>query len=267
MKKYRLLWDKTEEMNWLNDLAKQGWNLTSFGLGLYSFERCQPGEYVYEADLKDKGIRISRAYREILESQNIEIIPTVGYWFLVRRKAALGPLELYSDTPSQISQYRRIRRMFGAVAALELLFSAFVLLCRHPCQPCMDGTGGFVLALLGIVLLNAFCQTDRKIRSLEDAPQSADPVRKLLAAGGVLLGCSVLLHPQSACLPPVAHGLSRHDSRRIRSVCHLETENSLNPVPEGGKPNDSRISECFLPWILLAPFVAVSCSLMFRRHR
>lgn len=24
MKKYRLLWDKTEEMNWLNDLAKQG---------------------------------------------------------------------------------------------------------------------------------------------------------------------------------------------------------------------------------------------------
>lgn len=59
----------------------------------------------------------------------------------------------------------------------------------------MDGTGNFVLALLGIVLLNAFCQTDRKIRSLEDAPQSADPVRKLLAAGGVLLGCSVLLHP------------------------------------------------------------------------
>lgn len=101
MKKYRLLWDKTEEMNWLNDLAKQGWNLTSFGLGLYSFERCQPGEYVYEADLKDKGIRISRAYREILESQNIEIIPTVGYWFLVRRKAALGPLELYSDTPAR----------------------------------------------------------------------------------------------------------------------------------------------------------------------
>ncbi len=195
MKKYRLLWDKTEEMNWLNDLAKQGWNLTSFGLGLYSFERCQPGEYVYEADLKDKGIRISSAYREILESQNIEIIPTVGYWFLVRRKAALGPLELYSDTPSQISQYRRIRRMFGAVAALELLFSAFVLCAAIRANHAWMVLEAFVLALLGIVLLNAFCQTDRKIRSLEDAPQSADPVRKLLAAGGVLLGCSVLLRP------------------------------------------------------------------------
>ncbi|WP_369599201.1 DUF2812 domain-containing protein, partial [Faecalibaculum rodentium] len=36
MKKFKLCFDKNKEMDWLNEMSRQGWNLTKFGYGLYT---------------------------------------------------------------------------------------------------------------------------------------------------------------------------------------------------------------------------------------
>ena len=47
MIRFRLYFDKDAETKWLNEMAEQGWAMKSFFTGFYSFERCEPGQYMY----------------------------------------------------------------------------------------------------------------------------------------------------------------------------------------------------------------------------
>ena len=47
MKKFKLCFDKNREMDWLNEMARQGWNLTKFGYGLYRSEERRVGKECY----------------------------------------------------------------------------------------------------------------------------------------------------------------------------------------------------------------------------
>ena len=51
MIQFKLTYDKDDEQDWLNAYCQQGWAMSSFFLGLVTFVRCQPGEYIYQIDL------------------------------------------------------------------------------------------------------------------------------------------------------------------------------------------------------------------------
>lgn len=210
MKKFKLCFDKNKEMDWLNEMSRQGWNLTKFGYGLYTFEPCTPGEYVYDCDLKDKGFSISPDYRSILESQNIQIIPSGGFWFLVRRKASDGPLQLYTDDQSRLEQYKKIRRMFKVTAIAELMILMFLtwdiavmILDREP----LIWTVMFLCTLLvgaaALTLMNAVFQTSREIAKIQGKSEESYPCGQWVVAAGMLcMGISLLLKdyaPESVC--------------------------------------------------------------------
>ncbi|WP_305138400.1 DUF2812 domain-containing protein [Dubosiella newyorkensis] len=112
MKKFKLYFDKDEEVKWLNEMTEQGWECTDFKGGFYSFKPCLPGEWLYEADLNDHGFILSKEYRELLKDNKINVICTWGFWFLAKRKAQYGPFQLYTDLESKILQYKKIRNMF-----------------------------------------------------------------------------------------------------------------------------------------------------------
>ncbi len=176
MKKFRLIFDKNTEIDWLNEIAARGWNLKSFAFGLYSFEPCTPGEFVYEADLKDKGFYISPEYRSILESQQIELIPTGGFWFLVRRKKSLGPLQLYTDLDSRIAQYQRIGRMFKICALAELIMSLVEFWAYTETASFLVLFAAILLALLGAVLLQAIYGVNQQIAAMEERCDAQSPL-------------------------------------------------------------------------------------------
>ena len=46
IRKWFWVWDFEKEERWLNDMAESGWALVSVGFCRYSFERCEPGEYI-----------------------------------------------------------------------------------------------------------------------------------------------------------------------------------------------------------------------------
>lgn len=46
MKQFRLYFDKDKETEWLNDMAAQGYALTSFFAGIYTFDTCAPNKKV-----------------------------------------------------------------------------------------------------------------------------------------------------------------------------------------------------------------------------
>lgn len=124
MKKFRLYFDKDKEEFWLNEMSREGWAMTGFVAGVYTFVPCEPGEYVYRIDMPGEIGKTpiwykNREYIELVEETGAEYVCRWGWWMIFRKEAARGAFELYTDTESQIALYRRIRRVFLIVGMFE----------------------------------------------------------------------------------------------------------------------------------------------------
>ena len=117
MIKFRWYYDKDKEEIFLNDMAAKGYAMTRFFLGIYWFERCEPGEYTYKVDLiRDKNTEQKNEFYDLVRESGGELVQIWGVWAFFRKK---GEFELYTDTESQIEQYSRIHKFFLTVALLE----------------------------------------------------------------------------------------------------------------------------------------------------
>ncbi len=121
MIKFRLYFDKDKETVWLNEMAANGYAMTGFCLGFYTFEKCNPGEYVYQIDFGDHCFSISNDYREFMEENHIEIVQNWAFWIILRKHASEGEFQLYTDVDSSIEHYTKIRNMFKIVTIIELI--------------------------------------------------------------------------------------------------------------------------------------------------
>ena len=149
MTKFRLYFDKDKETVWLNEMAAKGYALIGFFAGFYTFEKTEPGEYIYQIDFGSKMFAIDPNYREFMEETGVEIIDNWGYWVFLRKKAAEGEFELYTDVDSQIEHYTKIRNMFKIVTLVELICFIMELFAT------MNGfEAGFLFTLLiGLVVI------------------------------------------------------------------------------------------------------------------
>lgn len=120
MIKFRLYCNKDKETEYLNEMARNGYALTGFCMGFYSFDRCQPGEYIYQIDITEGMFRVSNDYREFMRDMEVEIVCLWGPWVILRKRAAEGEFVLYTDVESSIEHYSKIRWMFKIVTIIEI---------------------------------------------------------------------------------------------------------------------------------------------------
>ena len=192
MKKFKLYFDKDEEVKWLNEMTEQGWECTDFKGGFYSFKPCLPGEWLYEADLNDHGFILSKEYRELLKDNKINVICTWGFWFLAKRKAQYGPFQLYTDLESKILQYKKIRNMFLGAGLLELIcFYAEMFAFQEMKQWYFFVFSALLLGLF-YVLWKAGLNMKNKIAALE-GKEVTDPSSIHCLMGEVLVTCIAML--------------------------------------------------------------------------
>ncbi len=170
MIRFKLTFDKDLEQDWLNNLCRQGWAMTGFAAGFYTFTPCTPGEYIYQVDLlPGDGLRCKdpSGYAEFMEETGVEVVQRWFRWIFLRKRAEDGPFQIYTDLDSQIDMYRRIRQMFFWVLIVECLCSAGIwfnlfvynsLLIR--CTAAL-----FVMLIIGIV--RVIIRSSRMIRELE----------------------------------------------------------------------------------------------------
>lgn len=162
MLKVRAYFDKDKETKWLNEMVADGWAMNNYWLLVYSFERCQPGEYIYQIDIVESFGGVSSDYREFMRETGVEIVCVWGFWVLLRKKAAEGPFEMYTDVESRIRHYSRIRRVFKGALILEAVCFAIELMAAA-------STGGAWL-LIGFVFLIAAVMIlmGRELRRVSD---------------------------------------------------------------------------------------------------
>lgn len=121
MTKYRYYFDTDKEAEWLNEMSRQGYALTGFCMGFYSFDRCAPGEYVYQIDFTEGMFRVSTDYREFMADAGVEIVCLWGRWVFLRKRACEGQFKLYTDVESSIGYYTKSRNFYRLMLVLEAL--------------------------------------------------------------------------------------------------------------------------------------------------
>ena len=89
-----------------------------FFAGFYSFEKCEPRQYVYQVDFGNRFFSVNEEYRDFMQDTGVDIVQTWGFWIILRKQAGEGTFELYTDVDSTIEHYTKIRRMFKAVAVV-----------------------------------------------------------------------------------------------------------------------------------------------------
>lgn len=121
MKKFRLYFDTDKEVEWLNGLAEQGYALSGYFLGVYTFDTCEPGKYQYQIDNTDGWFRVENSYREFMNEMGIDIVALWGPWVYLRKHTEDGPFELYSDVESRIAHYEKILKLYKFGAIVEII--------------------------------------------------------------------------------------------------------------------------------------------------
>ena len=110
------VWDFEKEERWLNEMALDGWALENAGFCRYTFVRCEPGEYIIRVQMnKDAD------YRSFVEVLGAEYVGGCVNWAYFRRKAELGPFDLFSDIDSRIKHLDRIGKMLWLLCLANLL--------------------------------------------------------------------------------------------------------------------------------------------------
>jgi len=171
---FKVYVDIEKQDDWLNQMSAEGWQLVRVGLLAYTFERGEPGAYIYRTQLlidekKPLASAKNRTWREYLDmladsgAEQIKISPwfrTFG-WVYLRRPATLGPFDLFSDAQSRLEHYERHLRLLRAMVwimailgPLCLAVGLFNILGSHATV-----VGWFDLAVIPLVALSLVAGT------------------------------------------------------------------------------------------------------------
>lgn len=110
-RKFKLFfaWQDDKEEDWLREMARKGWHLSSFGLpGFYNFTRGEPQDMVYRLDFIMSKIDMAD-YLQLFRDAGWEYFGTLGGWQYFRKPAeAEGANEIYTDPESKVKRHQRL---------------------------------------------------------------------------------------------------------------------------------------------------------------
>ena len=111
---YRFFVDFEKEEKWVNEMGAQGWHLQKFSFGRFTFTKGEPGTFIYRNEfISGMSSNEKKDYFEFLKDNGISIINELGGWVYMKKAAADGPFEIYTDTKSKIAYYKRMLNIFA----------------------------------------------------------------------------------------------------------------------------------------------------------
>ncbi len=205
MIKFKLMLDKDKETEWLNEMSQKGYALTKFFAGFYTFEKCEPGKYIYQIDFGEKFYSVSDNYKAFMDEMDVEIVQTWGFWVILRKEASKGSFELYTDVDSSIEHYNKILIMFKVATIIEIICFMMEIFAIQGSGDKIFILFAGIIAVLIIAFINIIIKTKKIISELkarkgivEENSYTNDNVSKVLLAG-------LLLNPCAMCLSGHVH--------------------------------------------------------------
>lgn len=149
MTKFRLNFNKEENIAWLNQMCKEGYAFVNYFAGFYTFEECTPGQYEYGMEHSDNFFSVSEKYKEKMGNAGVEVVQCWGSRAYLRRKPMNIPYAQYPDTDALLDYFLKTRNLFKIASMIELLCVILELYTTTG-----GFIGGFILTLaIGAILL------------------------------------------------------------------------------------------------------------------
>lgn len=193
MIKFRMYFDKDEETKWLNEMAQEGYAMTGFFAGFYTFEKCEKAEWEYQIDFG----RVTKDYREFMEDAGIEIVQTWAAWIILRRKRTDEPFKLYTDVDSSIEHYKKIRNLFKIATIVEIIcfFTEGILIANGVDKGFFASM--VLLAVIIIVLMRALVNINKIIAGLKERKGEVVVKERQI---DMALACGLMLNMTALCM-------------------------------------------------------------------
>ncbi|MFW6035845.1 MAG: DUF2812 domain-containing protein [Halothermotrichaceae bacterium] len=165
-----LAWQEEKEEKWLREMAQKGWLLKSYFLGLYTFEKAEPADYIYKFDYIGGRNIDKEEYLSIFRDAGWEHVTEFAGWQYFRVKAdnCRYP-DIYSDNISRIEKYRSLLRILyiGFFINLLNILNLFFNMETFNSGRFVKSTRIFVLLIL-IILFYAIYRIRKVKKKLED---------------------------------------------------------------------------------------------------
>lgn len=169
IRKWFWVWNYEKEEEWLNKMAAQGLELTGVGFARYAFREGTPGEYEYRLQLLENLPTHAESvqYLHFLEELGVEHVASMQRWVYLRKKAAEGSFELFSDLGSRIKQLRQIFILLAVTLVPTIWWCGFNLWFGLTLRMWGNlGCGVFLLAIAAM-LGYGLVRIAKKIRRLK----------------------------------------------------------------------------------------------------
>jgi len=123
VKRWKLFLDFEKEEAWLNNQVARGLAMIHYTFGRYTFEECEPGEYIYRIELLKDSVTSpdNLRYLQFVEDSGAEHVDSYLNWVYFRKATAEGPFDIYTDLESRIAHYQRILKLYLLMVPLVLV--------------------------------------------------------------------------------------------------------------------------------------------------
>lgn len=124
----KVFMDIQKEEEWLNEQGENGKMLIAYNNGEYEFEDVSPSRYQYKIDLPNYSGNKKKDYIAFLEQTGISFVAEYGGRVYLRKNAADGPLELYTEKNEVKKQMSKRYSYFFTIGISQLVFGIFMLI-------------------------------------------------------------------------------------------------------------------------------------------
>ncbi len=188
-KEIRKIWrfytvaDYEKEEEFLNEMARAGWNLTAVGFCRYIFRRGNAGEYIYKLDMVERteSDEVKESYFNFLTDCGIRVVGDFKDWIYLQKRASDGPFDTKNDTYAKLRQVNKVysfslRTVGNLLRIFVAIILVFVLLQRllnnvriaELCDGVILGVSVGSLIALAIIWVPIVNKLRRKVNKLID---------------------------------------------------------------------------------------------------
>lgn len=128
---FKFFYDYEKEEKWLNKMSSNGKALTNYFWTKYTFEDEESGKYIYKIEFLDKSGRSdlqNDEYLRFLDDVGVECVGVYMHWAILRKEAATGDFELYTDWDSKIRLSNKMWNWWLKIAILEIAITSYLII-------------------------------------------------------------------------------------------------------------------------------------------
>lgn len=119
--------DIQKEEEWLNEQGQNGLMLIGYHGGAYEFEDVSPAKYQYKIDLPAYAGAKKKEYLDFLEQTGITVVAEYGGRVYLRKNAADGSLDIYTEKEEAAKQMSKRYSHFFTIGLPQLMVGLVML--------------------------------------------------------------------------------------------------------------------------------------------